>query len=265
MSELDVIIPAGGKIDGQFSRIVGTDRKPLITLQGETVIERTIKALRDSKLVRRIVVVGPNEVLAHSGVADSDGRVPEGTTGPQNIYKGLDWLMSSNFPPERVMIVTADLPFVTGETFRAFEKLCPPEGDFCVPLVSEESFHEGFPRAPATFVTLQDGTWTTGCAYIARTQALIRINEHVDRIFQRRKSKIGMARLLGFGFVWSMFAKKLKVSDVELKVQELLNCRGMAVPGSPAELAFDIDYVDDYYFALSLMKGMSVKPTTARR
>ena len=253
MAQVDVIIPAGGKINPAFARVVGTSNKALIKLEGKTVLSNTLECLRSMPGVRRIVVIGPEEVHAEAqGVADH--ALPEQKTGPQNIFSGLRWLTQCYDPAEQVLIVTSDLPFLNTQVLKTFIDLCPPGKDFCVPLISKDAFLDCFPSAEATFVTLRDGTWTTGCAYLATPKGLFTAIEHIERVFANRKSKLGMARILGPKFVYGYLTQKLTVTDVEEKVKDLLKCVGVAIPGSPPELCFDIDYIEDYHYALGALK-----------
>lgn len=237
----------------------------------------------------RIAVIGPQEVRDHSDAKLADILLDEGATGPENIYKGLAALTSpppipspssTNHPdgelaPEtiphpqtpsprdssgregerKILIVTTDLPFLTPELLQSYIDLCPLDKDFTVPLVGKNAWNEKYPGFPATFVKLRDGEWTTGCAYIATVDGLRRAKPHIERVFENRKSKLGMAKLLGPGFVLKYLMKKLSVDDVEKKVRQLLDCSGVAVPNSPPELAFDLDYLDDYEYAKRLISS----------
>lgn len=64
-----------------------------------------------------------------------------------------------------------------------------------------------------------------------------------------------MAKLLGPGFVLKWLTKRLTLVDVEAKIMNVLGCSGAAVTGSAPELAFDIDYKDDYDYAVSHVGG----------
>lgn len=259
MAGYDVVIPAGGRIDENFSKVVGTPSKALIKFNDKTVLKHTIEALRSSPNVGRIVVVGSPEVLAHEDCKLADASLPELGSGPKNIWAGAQHLQGLNFPPDRILIVTADLPFLKGESVDLFLGMCDQAMDFNVPLISKDDFDEAFPGAEATFVRLLDGEWTTGCVYLITIRGLKVALDHLEKVFNRRKSKLGMARLLGLKFVWDYFNKKLTVSDAEAKVTELLNVRGRAVPGSPPEFAYDIDYVEDYHYVLSSLKASQVE------
>lgn len=250
LSLRDAILPAGGRLDPETAARAGTEVKALATFGGRTILERTIDALRESGSVRRIVVIGPALLRDHRACAAADAVLDEAATGPDNIFLGVDHLASQPDAVDEMLIATTDLPFLTGELVQRYLGLCPPDREFCVPLISRSEFNERYPGATATFVTLRDGEFTAGCTYAAKLDALRKARPHIERVFEQRKSKLGMARLLGLGFVVGYLRRSLTVGDIERKVQSLLGCRGAAVPGSPAELAYDIDDLEDYEYAV---------------
>lgn len=260
MSTYDLIIPAGGRLDEAFAKVVGTHSKGLIRFDGRSILARTLEAFKDSGMVRRIALVGSTELIESADAAPADFRLREGATGPENIFKGLDELVKQGDISDRVLICTCDLPFVTADVVKQFLSLCNEQKDFCVPLVAEEDFLELYPRAEATFVSLRDGPVTTGCMYNVRPEALRLAIHHIDRLFVNRKSKIGMARVLGMRFVLMLLTRRLTVRDVEDKVMELLGCSGQAVADSPPELSLDIDYLEDYHYALQAFRTMRKVP-----
>ena len=136
-----------------------------------------------------------------------------------------------------------------------FVDACPSNRDFCVPLVSERDFAEAFPQAKATFVGLRDGVFTAGCLYNSNLKALKKAIHHIDALFMNRKSKVGMARVLGMRFVLLLLTKRLTIKDIEDKVMDLLGCTGAAVASSPPELAYDIDYLEDYHYVVATLKA----------
>jgi CTP:molybdopterin cytidylyltransferase MocA len=255
MTNLDVILPAGGMLPPDFARVVGTSSKALITLDGNTILKTTLNILKESDRIRRVVVIGPREIENSVSPNDADVVLPALNTGPENIYKGLYWLNKTDTPPEYILVLTADLPFVTKDALHRFLDLCPDDKDICVPLISREDFGETFPNTDATFVALKDGVWTTGCAFVFRVSALQKARPHIERVFEQRKSKMGMARLLGMKFVWKYLTKTITVKDIEKKVHDLIGCEGAAIFNSPAELAFDIDYLEDYHYATQLIQA----------
>lgn len=255
MTNLDVILPAGGRLPEEFARVVGTSSKALITLDGKTILKTTLGVLGESTRIGRVVVIGPREIENSVAPHEADVVLPELTSGPENIYKGLYWLNKSDTPPQNILVLTSDLPFLTKEALEKFIDMCPPDKDICVPLISKDAFGEMFPNTDATFVGLKDGVWTTGCAFVFKAAALQKARPHIEKVFEQRKSKLGMARLLGMRFVWKWKTRTLTVKDIEEKVRGLIGCEGAAVFNSPAELAFDIDYLDDYHYATQLIQA----------
>ncbi len=255
MTKYDVILPAGGTIEAAFAEKVGTDSKALVEIGGTTVLERTMAALKGSGVVNRTVVIGGEKVRNSVGGKLADFTLPEGSTGPENIFRGLDALAKADNPPDKVLIVTCDLPFLTPELIKGFVESCPEDRDICVPLVNQKSFHARFPGTDASFVALKDDVWTTGCIFVIDVAALRKARPHIERVFENRKSKFGMAKLLGPAFVYKWLRKQLTLADVEAKIQSLLGCSGRAIVHSAPEFTFDIDYIEDYEYAVESVKS----------
>lgn len=259
MPGLDVVIPAGGQMNADFARVTGTAYKPLVKFDNRTVLRSTIEALKGSPRINRIILVGSEEVIKHPDASLATVVLPEKGSGPKNIMAGIEQLLTMDLPPDRVLIVTSDLPFLTPATVDRFLDLCEDNVDFNVPLIEKSDYEEAFPSAEAMFVKLLDGEWTTGCMYEVSVRGFRTALTHVEEVFNRRKSKMKIAFMLGFKFVWDYLNKKLTVPDIEAKITELLRVRGRAVPGSPAELAYDIDYTEDYQYAVQF-KARAPKP-----
>lgn len=244
-------MPAGGSLDAELSAKAGTGSKALIEFGGRPILETMLAAIEESGVCHRIALIGPDAVLSHPAASRATFKLAEGHTGPDNLYRGLEALARSSDPPERVLIITSDLPFVTAEMIRKFAEEAPSNRDICVPLVTKKAYEARFPGATATFVALRDDEWTTGCIYAMRVGALLKAKPHIERVFENRKSKLGMAKLLGPGFLIKFLMKSLTVVDVEKKIEALLGCSGKAMPGAAPEFAYDIDFLDDYEYALA--------------
>ncbi len=248
---IDAILPAGGRISGEFAEETGVSVKALIEIGGRTVLERTIDALRATGRVGRAVVIGPSEIAEHACAGCADAVLSEGgDSGPANIIKGIKWLRDTDgASSDKVLIVTTDLPFVTPESIRAFIDSCPAGIDLCAPLVTKEQFDARFPGTQGFFVPLADGRWTIGCGFLVNPTAIEANRDHIERVFAQRKSQVGMARLLGLPFIVKFLARRLTVSDIERRCCDMLGCSGKGVAGSPPELAFDLDHLADYRYA----------------
>ena len=250
MPVYDAILPAGGRIPPPFATRAGTEVKALIRIGNETILQRTIRVLRETGLIGRIVVIGGKEVeFAAKGSADE--VLTEAKSGPENILKGLKHLLSQPNPPQKVFVITTDLPFLTKELITNYITRCPAERDICVPLISKAEWLEAFPNSTATFAKLADGEWTIGGAYLIDVKALESAMPQIERVFQNRKSVLGMAKLLGPKFLLKFLTKTLTVPDVEQKIENMLACSGAAIRNAPTALAYDIDDIEDYEYALT--------------
>ena len=159
-------------------------------------------------------------------------------------------------PPQKVLVVTTDLPFLTPEILNRFVDACPLDRDICVPLVTKAAYQARFPGSTSTFIPLKDDTWTAGCAYVMDATALQKSIPQFELVFAQRKSKLGMAKLLGFKVLFKVITKTLTVPDVEAKIADMLGCSGKAIFNSPPELAFDIDDQEDYDFVIKHLSGL---------
>jgi GTP:adenosylcobinamide-phosphate guanylyltransferase len=252
VNNIDVIVPAGGRVSEDFAAEAGHTVKALFRIGEQTLLGHTIETLRRTDGIGRVAVIGPSATEEAAEAADV--LLPELATGPENIYSGLEWLVKSGSPPDHVMIITSDLPFISPEILRRYIDMCPKHLDFCLPLISKDEFEAAYPGTNSTFVQLREGTFTAGCCYLASVRGLQRAKPHIERVFEQRKSKLGMARLLGPSFVFKFMTRRLGIPDVVQRVKSLLDCDGAPIPHSPPELACDIDDVEDYRYALDWVR-----------
>lgn len=254
VSTYDAIVPAGGTIDPTFAGQVGTDEKALIEFSGRTMLDSVLGALRQSGMIRDIVVVGSKGVQERAANFAAIG-LDQGSSGPENIFRGLDKLKEKNADLHHTLIVTCDLPFLTGDIVRRYLELCPLEKDICVPVIEAADFNTAYPGTSSTFVKTKDGTFTIGGMFLMNAQMMPVIRPSIEKVFAKRKSKLGMAALIGPAFAFKYLTKTLTIKDLEKKIESMLGCTGKAVRGAPVELAYDIDYQDDYDYAVKLMEA----------
>ncbi|MDR3690138.1 MAG: NTP transferase domain-containing protein [Fimbriimonas sp.] len=255
MLTFDAILPAGGLIGPEFAAQVGTSNKALIQFGDKTILERTIASLRETGRVGRIVVAGSDEVRKSESAKLADLTVASGRSGPESILNGLKALLAEKNPPAKVVVATTDLPFLTPKLVTDFIDTCPPNVDLCMPLITKSQYQARFPHSHSTFIPLKDDTWTAGNVYLIDVKALESSMPHLEKVFLVRKSKLGMAKMLGPIFLYRFLRKQLTVPMVEAKIKQMLGCTGAPVLNCAPELAYDIDALDDYEYALKHLVG----------
>lgn len=256
VSTFDAIVPAGGTIDPEFAAKVGTDQKALIEFNGQTMLESVLQALRDSGMIRNIVVVGSKEVQAKAANFAAIG-LEQGDSGPENIFRGLAKLQEKDPNLDQALIVTCDLPFLSPEIVQRYLKLCPTDKDICVPVITAADFERMYPGTTSTYVKTKDGTFTIGGIFLMNAKKMPELRGSIEKVFQRRKSTLGMALLIGPAFILKYLTKTLRIRDLENKIESMFKCTGKAVLNSPVELAYDIDYLDDYEYAVKHLGALS--------
>ncbi|MBC8101287.1 MAG: NTP transferase domain-containing protein, partial [Cytophagales bacterium] len=107
------MVTAGGRISGPFALAAGTTIKALVSMGGDTLLDRVLKALWESGRVQGpVVVVGP---VAVAELGSGATLVEEGETGPQNMVRGLQTL-SPTQQKGWALLCTCDLPLLSGES-----------------------------------------------------------------------------------------------------------------------------------------------------
>lgn len=157
---MNAVITAGGRVDGEYARAAGTDVKALAVVRGQTMLARTIAALRGAG-VKRIAVVG-GEGVRRACEASVDEVIPEKPRGSENIIAAL-----RAWPDHREPLIyaTSDMPYVGVEAVADFI-VRSPEGHFAMSLCAFNAFVERFPEAPSGFgIKLAGNAWSTaGCS-----------------------------------------------------------------------------------------------------
>ena len=248
MEKFDVILPAGGRIDDHFARVALTPYKALINVQDSMIGYKVIDAVVGSQRVGRTVLVASQEVKEKLG-----GRCTSvlNDTGDltKNIAMGLQELKSLGNISNRILIITMDLPYLETKVIDQFLDLCP-DVDLAVPLISKDEYLDRFPSATGTFAKLIDGEWTIGCAYLFKPDVFIKALPKIEQVVANRKSVPKLAGILGLGFLWKVMTRSISVPEVVAKVEGVIGCKIAAVKMGPAELAFDVDDIPDYEYAL---------------
>lgn len=221
---------------------------------GQTILARVLGALADSGMVGRTVLVGTPEVMAHKDAALASGVVEAGSSLTENILNGLDYLLESGTTTNKVLVVPTDIPFLTGSIVNSYLEMIPKDKDILVPLIQQHEYEERFPDSTSTFVTLKSGAYTLGGLFVMSPAAIQKSRSHIEKVVAQRKSKLGMAMLLGPVFVVKWLRRTVTLEDVENKIRSMLGVSGSAVLGCPPELAYDIDDQVDYDYAMSLLK-----------
>ncbi len=222
---MDVLVLAGGT-----SAELPVPEKAQINIGGRRMVDHVVAALQAVPAVRSVRVHRGRERSLVANLLDAvEAMIAEGS--------------------EYVLISACDIPFLTPEAVEDFLANCPPECDFCYPIVRREACERKFPGVRRTYVKLKEGTFTGGNLFLVRAEALPPLRERLTRIFRYRKRPLLLAREFGWGvtlsFAVSALLRTLSVQKLERELWRLIGIRAKAVITEHAEIGTDIDKLSD--------------------
>jgi GTP:adenosylcobinamide-phosphate guanylyltransferase len=251
----DAVVPAGGTLEGDFRNRAGCSLRALAPIGRERrpVLQLVVDALRGSRRVGNIVVVGDPSVSPHvTGVDEWIAEEPRSGRdgvgqGPANVLRGL-----SELPRHRAAIVcTSDLPFLTSSAVDGFLDRLSPEVGISAGLVAADDYQRRYADSPPSqFVKLlETGPVAMSCVFCVVPDVLLSNKHALDRAFSARKSQLKTASLLGMRLTYQYVTGRLSLAAIVRRVESILQCRIGVVQDVEPELAFDVDTVEDYCYA----------------
>jgi molybdopterin-guanine dinucleotide biosynthesis protein A len=231
------VVLAGGGADDELARSAGAASKALVPIDGAPMGAYVLSSLRGSGLVPAIVYVGPTDDRTRALV---DQVVPPGRRMVDSLAMGFGAALALAAPGDRLMVVTADIPWWTAEGVRAFLEGAP-DADLVYPAVTAATAEAAFPGQRRTFVRLRDGRFTGGNAVLLSQAAVPALLPVVDQIFSARKAPWRLASLIGLDVLWGLLTGRARLSEVEARVSRLLGLEGRVMVSDDAAIAADID------------------------
>lgn len=245
--QLAAAILAAGGVD-EVARAAGAPCKALVDLVGQPMVAWVATAVRAAEVIGDFVVVeGPAGELS-AGWQQSWARVvrAEGPGFLDTVRAAVAALPTA----ERILLVTTDLPLVTAAELDDFGRSClATQAELSYAIISADSFERQFPGRGKTVARLREGRFTGGSVACVSRRFVVEQGEAIARTFERRKSKLALAALFGWGFIARLLAGRLSLADLERRGSQMLGCRLVALPTEHAGLAFDVDDPGDLELA----------------
>lgn len=217
--------------------------KALIKLNNKFMIEYVLDAVCSSRHVSRIVVVGPRKLkdLFETKYPRVE-FVEEDTSIMKNAKKGIEYLNDT----KKILFLTSDLPFITAEAIDHFiEESIKTGADICYPIVEKSINDEKYPQMKRTYGTVKEGTFTGGNAIIINPSIFDRCYSLAEKLVEKRKNPIAMARLIGPTILLLFLTKKLSIQKVEKRVSKVFKVKAKAIISTYPEIGQDVDKDSD--------------------
>lgn len=249
---MTAIVLAGGKPD-RLSALQDVPNKAFIKIAGRALVERTIRALRTSAHIERILTVAPPSTFDRPELAESDERRPAGARISESLLAGI-----ASLPPDRLVLVSAaDLPFLSTIGIDDFiAQALARDSDLAYACVARRDHQAHFPDVPHTWARLREGPFC-GAGFIAiKPRVLPALLLFLERLGAARKNPLRLAAIFG----WDIFAQvalgRLTLAQAEARASRLVDAPVAAIVSPYAEIAINVDRVSDVALAERLAARM---------
>ena len=233
---ITAVVLAGGEAGDRLARDAGVEAKALVPLGGKPMGAYVLEALRGCAPVGRIVYVGPVNVRLR-GLYDVN--VPSGRRLVDSLALGIGAALA-HAPEARLLVLTADIPWVTPEGLAAFID-AEPDAELVYPAVTEASSTAQFPHQRRTYVRLREGRLTGGNAVLITPSAVPKLLPVIDAAFRARKNPLALAGLFGFDVLLALLVGRVGIGQLERRLQRISGIRARALVTEDATLAADVD------------------------
>lgn len=241
-TEIVAVVLAGGR-DDPLARQAHVTSKGDVPFGGRRLVTWVFEALRNADAVGQVVCVGavPPSMPAANPAGGGGDHVPAGHRLVDSLALGLGAALARR--PAQILVVTADLPYLTSVAVDRFVQDAP-EADLVYPIVERTRMEEAYPRQPRTYATLQEGSFTGGNAILLRPAIVPGLLPLLDRAYRARKNPLRLAALVGWDVLVRLVARRLSIGAAEQRISRLLGGEARAWVGADPALAADIDRLD---------------------
>jgi NDP-sugar pyrophosphorylase family protein len=240
---MDAILTAGSiplPEDSLYPYTAGRS-KALVDIAGKPMIQWVLDALAEAKKVDNIILIG---LTPKSGVHCSKPIHYLQNEGHMlaNMVAGVDKAVELNPQTERVLIVSSDIPGLTGEMVDwLVAQIEETPADVYYGVVPREVMEKRYPDSRRTWTHLK-GMDVCGADINA---AHVRMTtEHLDMwetLIGSRKSPLKQAAAIGYDTLFQLLFRQLTLEDAVTRVCKRIGIEGKAIVWPWAEAGMDVD------------------------
>jgi len=239
------IVLAGSSNKESLKKCSNALHESLIKIGNKCMVEYVVDALKESHEVDGIIVSGPRKYL-EGILLENQGLqlVENGPTILQSLLNALELLEIKS--DSKVLVVTADIPLITGEIIDSFLKNCDGEdADFVYPVISKDINQAKFPGVKRTYAKLKDGVYTGGNIFLINPQIIGYCAPKAEELVILRKSPLQLVNYIGVRYFFKYIFRSLSIKDVEQRISQLFNIKGRAIVVTYPEIGVDVDKLSD--------------------
>lgn len=232
------VLLAGGDRGERLAAQVGVASKAHIPIAGRPMAYYVLAALRQSGVIARIVHVGACPATLRKLV---DAVVPSGERMVDSVALGLGAALAQR--PSRVLLATADIPWLTPQVVCDFVDRAP-EADLVYPIIPAAVAEAQFPNQKRTYARIKEGRFTGGNLVLLRSSFAPKIIPLLEAVYRARKNPLALARLFGVDVIVELLLGRVALSKLEARAGRILGGTVRAVESRDASLGADIDKLE---------------------
>ena len=243
---MDAIVLAGGPHDELAARTPGAPNKAFVEINGATLVERTLRALRESASVGRIVVVAPPSAHGSAALALADEARPDGVRIRDSLRSGL----AGSDPDADLLISASDLPVLTPQAIDDYiARAEAANADLTYGCLEKATHLAAFPEAPHTWAHLRGGDYC-GTGFITmKPRVWPALERVIERLGEARKNPLKLASLFGWRILWRYALRRLTIAHAEARASYVIGAPVRAVVSPYAEIGINVDRLSDIALA----------------
>jgi GTP:adenosylcobinamide-phosphate guanylyltransferase len=241
---MDAVVTAGGipLPEEPLYPLTQGHPKAMLDMAGKPMIQWVLDALTEAKSVENVILVGLTE---KSGLKCGKKMyfVPNQGKIVENLQAGARKAMEINKKAKHVVLVSSDLPGITGEMVDwTVGTAMQTDEDIYYSVVKREVMDKRYPGSKRTFTHLKDMEVCGGDLNVARLKFLAGGDTDVwTRITDARKSPLKQAALVGFDTAFLLLIGQLTLAKAVETVTSRLHLTGRAIVSPYAEVGMDVD------------------------
>ncbi|SCZ00115.1 nucleotidyltransferase family protein [Alkaliphilus peptidifermentans] len=216
--------------------------KAIIPLKGIPMIKFVVNALKESKYIDKIYVVGEVDELESIIGAEAEAIIRSSNTFMENLINGMAYSQGE----DRVIVATCDVPLINVDIINKFIEVgLEVDNDIFYPIVNKALNQTSYPNLKRTYAHLKEGAFTGGNIVMLKPSIMGSIKEVTETLVRHRKNPIRMCRVLGVPFVIKLIFKQLKITDIEKMIKNRFKITGRAYICNFPEICNDLDHYQD--------------------
>ena len=248
------VVLAGGPHDEIAALTADAPNKAFVEIRGQTLLERTLRALRASASISTIRIVAPPSAHDLPLMRLADDLVDDGKRIGDSLSAGLAGFDAD----EIVMVSTSDLPILSASAVDDFvHRALELDADLAYGCVEKQRHLAEYPQVPHTWARMREGSFCGGGAVAIKPRILPALAGFLERLGAARKSPLRLAGIFGWPLLLSYAFGRLSIADAQRRASALLGAPIRALISPFPEFAVNVDRLSDVALAEQLLDSAS--------